>query len=178
MKAKTENDTKSQALLSWLNRSLKPPGLILRLEDTLVSLHAVSICASAVVGSINISVATLKSTVVDDGAVVNGHLRSDIILSITTIKTVGWDKNVEEARGKECTDDENDNHVHKNKAVDERGVIGVVVEELGIGKGEHESHSWACNILETNWPYPMDLPVRLAPENGVVEIATDLVALV
>lgn len=159
MKAKTENNTESQALLSWLNRSLKPPGLILRLENTLVSLHAVSISAGTMVSSIDISMATLKSTVVDDGAVVNGHLRSDIILSITTIKTVRWDENVEEARSKECTDDENDNHVHENKAVDERRVIGVVVEELGIGKGEHKSHGGTRNPLKTNRPYPVNLPI-------------------
>lgn len=134
MKAKTENDTKSQALLSWLNRSLKPPGLILWLEDTLVSLHAVSISTGTVVSSISICVTTLEATVVHNRAVVDGHLGSDIILSITAIKTVRWDKNVEEARGKECTDDENDNHVHENEAVDERRIVGVVVEELGIGK--------------------------------------------
>lgn len=136
-----------QALLSRLNRSLKPRGLILRLEYTLISLHAVSISTSTVVSSINITVTALKATVVNDRAVVNSHLRCNIILSITTLKTVRWDENVEEARSKECTDDEDDDHVHENKAVDEGRVIGVVVEELGIGEGEDKGNGRTCDVL-------------------------------
>jgi hypothetical protein len=130
-----------------------------------------------VVSSINITVTTFKATIVNNRAVVNGHLRRNIILSITTLKTVRWDENVEEARGKECTDDEDDNHVHENKAVDERRVIGVVVEKLGVGEGEHQGHGRTCDIFEAKWPHRWDAPVRMTAEDGVVEIATELVAL-
>jgi hypothetical protein len=174
-KGKTENGS----LLAWLNRSLKPRGSILRLEDTLIgSLHAVSISTGAMLSSINVIVATLKPTVVNDGAVVNGHLRSNIILSITTIQTVRRDENVEEARGKECTNDEDDNHVHEDEAVDERRIIRVVVEELGVCEGEHESHGGTGDVFETKWPYSWDLPIGMTAEDGIVEIATELVALI
>jgi hypothetical protein len=121
---------------------------------------------------------TTFKTIVDSRREVKSHLGRNIILSIASLDTVSRDEDVEEARYDECTDDQDDNNVHEDKAVDERGVISVVVEELGVGKREHQCDSGTGDVLETDWPDPVDFPVLTTIADGTVEILAELVARV
>jgi hypothetical protein len=120
---------------------------------------------------------SLNTTVVNDGSVVESHLRGNIVLAITTLETFRRDENVEEAGNDESTDDEENDKVHEDKAIDEGRIIGVLVEELGVGKGEDESDSWAGDVFEADGPDPVDLPVLATVGDDGVEITTELLTL-
>ena len=125
----------------------------------------------------HLSMTSLDTTVVNDGSIVEGHLRCDIVLAIITGKALTRDENVEEAGNDESTDDKEDNEVHNDKAVDVGRIVTVRVEELGVSEGEDQCDGWAGNIFETDGPDPVNLPVLAAVGNDCVEITSELLTL-
>lgn len=162
----------SERLLSRLNHIGAGTSSI-RSETTLVTIKAT--LTIAVLS--HLSMATLDTTVVNDGSIVEGHLRGDIVLSIITGKALTGDEDVEEAGNDESTDDEEDDNVHEDKAVDEGRVVAVLVEELGVSEGEDQRDGWASNIFETDGPDPVNLPVLAAVGDDSVEITSELLTL-
>lgn len=123
------------------------------------------------------NIATFEATIVKNGGLAHGDLGCHLILAITTSDTVPGDEDVEEAGSDKCSNDENDNHVHEHETVDEWWVVGVTVEELGVGKRKHQCHSRTGDVLEADGPNPMNLPVLGATEDGTVQVPAQLVAL-
>lgn len=139
----------------------------------------VPIKATLTIAALNhISMAALDTAIVDNGSVVDSHLRCNIVLAVATLQSVRGDENVEEARYHKSTNDEDDNHVHEDKAVDIGRVVAVLVEELGVGKGEDQSDSRTSDVFKTNGPDPVDLPVLATARDDIVEIMAKLLALV
>jgi hypothetical protein len=125
----------------------------------------------------HLSLTSLDTTVVNDGSIVEGHLRGDIVLAIVARKAFTGDENVEEAGTNKSTDDEDDDYVHEDKAVDVGRIVAVVVEELGVSEGEDQCHSRAGDIFETDGPDPVNLPILAAVGDDGVEIASELLTL-
>ena len=165
-------DIHKERLLSRLDIVRASPGSIIP-QTTLVTVKT----SLTIAVLSHLSMASLNTTVVNDGSVVEGHLRSDIVLAITTRKAFTGDENVEEAGNNKSTDNEENDHVHEDKAVDEGGVVGVLVEELGVGEGEYESDSWAGDVFKADGPDPVDLPVLTTVGDDGVEITSELLAL-
>lgn len=123
------------------------------------------------------NIATFETTIVEDGGFTHGDLGCHLVFAITALETVRRDEDVEKAWNDECTHDENDNHVHEHKTVDEWWIVGVIVEELGVGKRIHKCHSGTRDILEADRPNPVNLPVLGAAKDGTVQVPAELVAL-
>ena len=145
----------------------------IRPETTLVTVKA----TLTITVLSHLSMTSLDTTVVNDGSIVEGHLRSDVVLAIVTGKALTRDENIEEARDDEGTDDKEDNEVHDDKAVDVGRIVGVVVDELGVREGEDQCDGWASDIFETDGPDPVNLPVLAAVGDDCVEITSELLTL-
>ena len=120
----------SERLLSRLNHIWAGTSSI-RSQTTLVTVKAT--LTIAVLG--HLSMSTLDTTVINDGSVVESHLRSDIVLAIITGKALTRDENIEEARDDKGTDDEEEESIT---------VLGRVVVEKGARKREANSVRVNC----------------------------------
>jgi len=165
-------DLHSERLLSRLNH-IRASTSSIRSQTTLVTVKAT--LTIAVLS--HLSLTSLNTTVVNDGSIVEGHLRGDIVLAITARKAFTGDEHVKEAGNDESTDDEEDDHVHEDKAVDIGRIVAVLVEELGVGEGEDQCNSRAGDIFETDGPDPVDFPVLAAVGDDTVEITSELLTL-
>lgn len=118
----------------------------------------------------------LEAAVGQDDGLADDDAGLDRVLAVAALDAVGGDECVGEAGEDGEADDEDHDDVHEGEAVDEGRVVGVVVDELGVGEGEDDADGGGGDVLEEDGPDPVESPV-LAGHDGGVDVALELVAL-
>lgn len=140
-------------------------------SNTLSSIRTASISTIPVINATCEDIATFESTIVQNRGFAHGGLGCHIIFTITALETVRRDEDIEKARCYKCTHDENDNHMHEHKTVDKWWIVGVTVEKFRVRKREYQRYSRTGDVLEANWPNPMNFPILGAAEDGTVKVS-------